>query len=128
MLRARTPAGIDQEVHALLVCYQLLRLAMADATSSQAGIDPDRASFTIALQAARDQLIQAAGVIAGARVDLVGKIGRAVLDNLLPDRRLRVSPRIVKRAISKYNARGPHITRTSYKATVSIDIPTRLPP
>jgi Insertion element 4 transposase N-terminal/Transposase DDE domain len=128
VLRARTPAGIDQEVHALLVCYQLLRLAMADATSSQAGIDPDRASFTVALNTARDQLIQAAGVIAGARVDLVGKIGRAVLDNLLPDRRLRVSPRIVKRAISKYNARGPHITRTSYTATVSIDIPTRLPP
>ena len=40
VLRARTPAGIDQEVHALLVCYQLLRLAMTDATSSQAGIDP----------------------------------------------------------------------------------------
>jgi hypothetical protein len=128
VLRARTPAGVDQEVHALLVCYQLLRLAMADAISTQAGLDPDRASFTIALQAARDQLIQAAGVIAGTRVDLVGKLGRAVLDNLLADRRLRVSPRIVKRAISKYNARGPNINRTSYKATLSIDILTRLPP
>jgi len=128
VLRARTPAGVDQEVHALLVCYQLLRLAMADATSTQAGLDPDRASFTIALQAARDQLIQAAGVIAGTRVDLVGKLGRAVLDNLLADRRLRVSPRIVKRAISKHNARGPNINRTSYKATLSIDILTRLPP
>jgi hypothetical protein len=122
VLRARTPAGIDQEVHALLVCYQLLRLAMADATSSQAGIDPDRASFTIALQAARDQLIQAAGVIQETVIDLVGKIGRAVLANLLADRRLRVAPRIVKRAISKYNARGPTINRTSYKATLSIDI------
>ena len=122
VLRARTPAGIDQEVHALLVCYQLLRLAMADATSTQPGIDPDRASFTVALQAARDQLIQAAGVIAGTTVDLAGKIGRAVLDNLLADRRLRVSPRVVKRAISKYNARGPTINRTSYKATLSIDI------
>ena len=122
VLRARTPAGIDQEVHALLVCYQLLRLAMADATSSQAGIDPDRASFTIALQAARDQLIQAAGVIQETVMDLVAKIGRAVLANLLADRRLRVAPRIVKRAISKYNARGPTINRTSYKATLSIDI------
>ena len=121
VLRARTPAGIDQEVHALLVCYQLLRLAMTDATSTQAGIDPDRASFTIALHTARDQLIQAAGVLA-TTIDLAAKIGRAVLDNLLPDRRLRVSPRIVQRAISKYNARGPHITRTSYKATLSIDI------
>jgi hypothetical protein len=124
VLRARTPQGIDQEVHALLVCYQLLRLAMADATSTQPGIDPDRASFTIALQAARDQLIQAAGVIAATTVDLAGKIGQAVLANLLADRRLRISPRIVKRAISKYNARGPHINRTSYKATLSIDILT----
>jgi hypothetical protein len=74
-----------------LVCYQLLRLAMADATSTQPGIDPDRASFTIALQTARDQVIQAAGVLA-TTIDLVGKIGRAVLDNLLADRRLRVRP------------------------------------
>ena len=121
VLRARTPAGIDQEVYALLVCYQILRLAMADATSTQPRIDPDRASFTIALQTARDQLIQAAGVLA-TTIDLVGRIGRAVLDNLLPDRRLRVAPRIVKRAISKYNARGPNINRTSYKATLSIEI------
>jgi len=124
VLRARTPGGIDQEVYALLVCYQVLRLAMADATSTRAGIDPDRASFTIALHVARDQLIQAAGVIAATTIDLVGKIGRQVLDNLLPDRRVRVSPRIVKRAISKYNARGPNINRTSYKATVSIHILT----
>jgi hypothetical protein len=124
VLRARTPQGIDQEVHALLVCYQLLRLAMTDATSTHPGVDPDRASFTVALHTARDQLIQAAGVLATTTIDLVGKIGRAVLDNLLPERRLRVAPRIVKRAISKYNARGPNINRTSYKATVSIDILT----
>jgi Insertion element 4 transposase N-terminal/Transposase DDE domain len=123
VLRARTPQGVDQEIYALLVCYQILRLAMADATSTQPGIDPDRASFTIALQTARDQLIQAAGVLA-TTIDLVGKIGRAVLANLSPDRRLRVAPRIVKRAISKYNARGPNINRTSYKATMSIDILT----
>jgi hypothetical protein len=61
-------------------------------------------------------------VIASTTIDLVGKIGRAVLDNLLADRRLRVSPRVVKRAISKYNARGPTINRASYKATLSIDI------
>ena len=47
-----------------------------------------------------------------------------MLDNLLPDRRLRVSPRIVKRAISKYQARGPNINRRSYKATLNINILT----
>ena len=127
VLRARTPAGIDQEIYALLVAYQLLRIAIADATSTRAGIDPDRASFTIACHTARDQLIQAANVIAETTIDLVGKIGRAVLASLMPARRLRVSPRIVKRAISKYRARGPNIDRTSYKATLSIDILTGAP-
>jgi hypothetical protein len=122
VLRARTPAGIDQEIYALLITYQLLRTAMTDATASAPGTDPDRASFTIALQAARDQLICAAGVITGTATGPTGTIGRHVLASLLPARRLRASPRVVKRAISKYQARGPHIDRASYKATISIDI------
>jgi Insertion element 4 transposase N-terminal/Transposase DDE domain len=122
VLRARTPTGVVQEIYALLVVYQLLRTAMADATNTQPTTDPDRASFCIAWQAARDQIIQAAGVIADTVIDLVGTIGRHVLAALLPDRRLRVCPRIVKRAISKYQARGPVIDRTSYKATLGIDI------
>ena len=122
VLRARTPAGVDQEVYALLVTYQILRTAMADATAALPDIDPDRASFTIALNAARDQLIHAAGVIAGGVIDLVGRIGRLVLANLMPDRRLRVNARTVKRAISKYNARGPNISRATHKATLNIDI------
>ena len=122
VLRARTPTGIDQEVHALLVCYQLLRLAMADATSTQPGIDPDRASFTIALNTARDQLIQAAGIIAGTTIDIVGRIGRLVLANLMPDRRLRTNPRTVKRAMSKYNAKTRAINRVTHQATVTINI------
>jgi len=122
VLRARTPTGVVQEIYALLVVYQLLRTAMADATNTQPSTDPDRASFSIAWQAARDQIIQAASVIADTVIDLVGTIGRHVLADLLPDRRLRVCPRIVKRAISKYQARGPNIDRTSYKATLGIDI------
>lgn len=122
VLRARTPAGIAQEVYALLTCYQILRIAITDAIEATGGIDPDRGSFTIALSAARDLLTQAANVIAGTIIDLIGAIGRRVLDNLLPDRRLRVSPRVVKRAISKYQARGPNINRRSYKATLSINI------
>lgn len=128
VLRARTPVGIQQEVYALLVVYQLLRTAMADATNTRPDTDPDRASFTIAYQAARDQLIQAANVITGTAIDLVGTIGRHVLTNLMPTRRLRACPRIVKRAISKYQARGPNIDRTSYKATISIDILTPTDP
>ena len=122
VLRARTPTGLTQEIYALLITYQLLRTAMADATATVPGTDPDRASLTIAWQTARDQLTQAARVIAGTVIDLAGTIGRHVLAHLLPTRRLRASPRIVKRAISKYQARGPTIDRASYKATIGIDI------
>jgi len=122
VLRARTPGGVHQEACALLVTYQILRTAMADATSSQPGTDPDRASFTLALHAARDQLVQAAGVIAGTTIDLAGAIGRQLLANPMPGRRLRVSTRTVKRAISKYNARGPTINRATYQATITIDL------
>jgi Transposase DDE domain len=124
VLRARTPAGLEQEIHALLVAYQALRIAICDATTGRLDIDPDRGSFTVALHAARDQVIKAAGVLTDSSSDLIGVIGRHVLDNLLPDRRCRTTPRVVKRAISNYvpktktgRLRGP-----SYPATINIDI------
>jgi len=124
VLRSRTPDGIDQEIHALLTVYQILRTAMTDATDSRPGTDPDRASFTTALNTARDQIVHAAGVITGTVIDLIGTIGAQVLDNLLPDRRIRVKTRMIKRSNSKYQARGPNIDRRSYQATISIDITT----
>lgn len=122
VLRARTPDGVQQEVYALLCVYQLLRTAMVDATDSQPGLDPDRASFTTALNTARDQIVHAAGVITDTVIDLVGVIGTHVLAHLLPDRRIRVKSRMIKRSNSKYQARGPDINRRSYQATTSIDI------
>lgn len=107
VLRARTPPGITQEIYALLITYQALRLAISDAVLTRPDVDPDRGSFTIALGAARDQLTAALGVLAAsanAIVDLVGVIGGQVLDHLLPHRRERSSPRVVKRAISVYAA------------------------
>ena len=112
---------MDQEACALLVTCQALRTAIADAASIVPGTDPDRASFTIALNAARDHVILAAGVIPGTVTDLAGAIGRNVLARLMPSRRLRVSPRVVKRAISKYNARGK-VDRTTCKATIAVTI------
>jgi hypothetical protein len=122
VLRARTPDGVRQEVYALLSVYQVLRTAMVDATDSQPGLDPDRASFTTALNTARDQIIHAAGVIADTVIDLVGVIGAQVLAHLLPERRIRVKTRMIKRSNSKYQARGPNIDRRSYQATTSIDV------
>ena len=126
VLRARTPAGITQEIYALLVTYQALRLAISDAVLTRPEIDPDRGSFTVALGAARDQLTAALGVLAATTVaiDLVGVIGRQVLAQLMGPRRSRSNPRVVKRAISTYaanTARGR--TRTpSHTTTTTIKI------
>jgi len=106
VLRARTPPGVRQEIYALLVTYQALRVAISDAVLTRPDVDPDRGSFTIALNTARDQLIAAKGVLANTAtaVDLLGVLGRNILDQLMPERRSRTNPRVVKRAISVYAA------------------------
>ncbi|WP_307111400.1 IS4 family transposase [Streptomyces demainii] len=122
VLRARTLPGIAQEIYALLTAYQVIRIAIADTTGTVPGADPDRASFSLALQTARDQVIQAANVIADTTIDLVGTIGQAVLEHLMPARRLRLSPRAVKRPLSRYAYKSLRIDRRTYKATISIDV------
>jgi hypothetical protein len=122
VLRSQTPAGVEQELWALLVTYQILRIAMTDATDSRPGVDPDRAGFSVALRAARDQVITAHAVIAGTRIDLVGVIGRRVLAALLPARRARICPRTVKRPLSRYAYNKPGQPRACLKVTIDVTV------
>ena len=105
VLRSGDRPGVEQEVWALLTVYQLLRMAMVTAVETRPGTDPDRASFTTALEAARDQLTAAQGICPDGPADLTGAIGRAVLGTLLPARRPRYSARNVKCTTSRYHAR-----------------------
>lgn len=107
VLRSGDPAGLDQEIWALLALYQALRRAMVTAIETVPGTDPDRASFTTALQTAVQTLIQADGILASG-TSPAGRIGRAVLDSLLPPRRPRVSARKVKSPLSRWNHTDPH--------------------
>jgi len=101
VLRSHRPDDIDQEIHALLAVYQaIIRLAI-DAADSVPGLDPDRISFTVILETARDLVTTAHGVIP-TQIELVGQIGRAALTNLLPPRRHRTKARCRKVATSKY--------------------------
>ena len=121
VMRSHDPVGIEQEIWALLSVYQILRIAMTDATDSLPGTDPDRAGFSVALHAARDQVIAAHNVLASTTIDLVGTIGRQILANLLLPRRPRTSPRTVKRTLSKYSYNTRHPT-TATTITITIDI------
>lgn len=62
VLRSQDATGIQQELWAHLTVYQALRRAMVEAVETLPGTDPDRASFTVALETAKDQLIAAADV------------------------------------------------------------------
>jgi hypothetical protein len=127
VLRSGDRPGLEQEIWALLTVYQLLRMAMVTAVESRPGTDPDRASFTTALQAARDQLVAADGIVPTDPPDLLGVIGRAVLGTLLPPRRPRWSTRKVKNATSRYLNRDD--ARPDLPTTITaIDIALYTPP
>src|SRR5262249_15344240 len=100
------------------------------------GTDPDRASFTTAMEAARDQLTAAAGLCpdrpAGPAfgqpgpADLPGAIGRALLPTFLPAPRPRYSARKVKCATSRYLNRDD--SRPAHPTTITaIDIAITTP-
>ena len=127
VLRSGDRPGLEQETWALLTLYQLLRMAMVTAVETRPGTDPDRASFTTAMEAAKDQLTAAAGICPDGPADLPGAIGRAVLATLLPARRLRFSARKVKCATSRYLNRDDG--RPAHPAAITaIDIAISTPP
>ncbi len=126
VLRSGDRPGLEQELWALLTLYQLLRMAMVTAVETQPGTDPDRASFTTALEAARDQLTAAAGICPADPADLTGVIGRAVLDTLLPARRARYSARIVKCSTSRCHENEDSRPRSS-TAITAIGVTMRTP-
>ena len=79
---------------------------MVTAVETVPGTDPDRAGFAAALEAAKETLAAASGVV-GAGASLTSRIGRAVLDDLLPPRGPRVSVRQSRSPLSRWNKADP---------------------
>ena len=101
VLRSKSPAGVRQEVHGYLCTHYAIRALMAE-TAERNGVDPDRVSFTGALRASRRSVRQGLGAAAhalnaGLRFAVV-----EISDQLLPERRLRAAPRVVKRKMSGF--------------------------
>jgi hypothetical protein len=114
VLRSGDPAGLEQEMWALLALYQALRIAITDAIETIPGTDPDRASYQIAAETAQT-LITSARNVTGDPGDLAGHIGRAVLASLHGPRRPRVCARRVKSPLSRWNKHPPGKPRTNLK-------------
>jgi Insertion element 4 transposase N-terminal/Transposase DDE domain len=122
VLRSGDPTGLAQEMWAILTVYQALRTVMCEAAEHTPGTDPDRMSFTLALETARTHTLLAD---LGDPADRLGPIGRAVLATPNPPRRARYSQRKLKSSASRYSAKDP--TRPSTSTPIS-DISIHIEP
>lgn len=122
VLRSAHPEDIDQEVYALLCVYQAIIRITADAIDSRPGTDPHRASFTIAVETARDQVVTASAITPDTHNTLIGAIGLAVLANLLPPRRPRAKARSRKYATSKYAKNAGQFPQTAQRYTLHTEV------
>jgi Insertion element 4 transposase N-terminal/Transposase DDE domain len=126
ILRSGDPAGIAQEMWAILTVYQALRTIMCDAAESAPGTDPDRMAFALALETARTHTTLAT---LGDPADRLGAIGRALLAHPNPTRRPRYNQRKLKSTTSRYAHHDPTRPTTSTPiTTIDIHIQPPTPP
>jgi hypothetical protein len=119
VLRSRHPAGITQEIWALLCACQLTHTARAHAAHA-GGHDPDRISYTVTLRAIRRALLTSnpATITAEALASL-----------LPPHRRHRSYPRLTNTSTAKRRAaRAAQTGTTTCKITIAAPACTPDPP
>ena len=105
-LRSLKPVGVIQELDALLLAHFVVRAVMHEAGLAY-DLDPDRLSFVASLR-----LIQAAipefQLVAPPLHDrLWQRLLRDIVHHLLPPRRNRTYPRVVKRKMSNFKLKRP---------------------
>jgi hypothetical protein len=118
LLRGQTPDLARQELWALLAIYQAVRTLIVRAAAA-AGLDPDRISFTGALDAIR-------GTMASPRSQLTATVAETearILTGLVPARTGRICPRARKRRPCPYpspdRTRTPLPRHATYTATIT---------
>jgi hypothetical protein len=100
VLRSKSPGGVRQEVYGHLCTHYAIR-ALMHTTAADQDVDPDRISFTRALNAARRSVRQGLGAATHALTVALPAAIAEICRELLP-RRLRSNPRAVKRKMSKF--------------------------
>jgi Insertion element 4 transposase N-terminal/Transposase DDE domain len=105
-LRSQKPVGVIQELYALLIAHYVIRWLMHQA-ALQADVDPDRISFTHAVQVIQTAIPEFQMSARDALPQLYARLLRDIAAELLPERRLRSNPRVVKRKMSKFRLKRP---------------------
>jgi len=105
VLRSQTPAGVVQEIYGLLLGHYVVRRVMHDA-ATQAGVDPDRISFTNTLKIIRCRLAESRSTSPAFHRWYRGILAE-VVEELLEPRRNRINPRVIKKKMSNWEKKKP---------------------
>jgi hypothetical protein len=105
VLRSRTPDGVRQEVYALLLAHYAVRALMHHA-ACQANVDPDRLSFTDALFVLSETTRELIQGERSQQESLQQEMCSRLTAHLLPARRLRANPRVLKKLYRKYQRKS----------------------
>jgi Insertion element 4 transposase N-terminal/Transposase DDE domain len=109
-LRSRKPRGVIQELYGLMLAHYAVRFLMHQAALA-ADEDPERLSFVGALRIVQDSVSDFEMAAPQLIPQLCRRLLQDLADALLPERKLRVEPRVVKRKVIKWPLKRPHHDR-----------------
>jgi hypothetical protein len=107
VLRSKTPEMVAQEVWGMLLVHHAIRRLMHQAALDHQ-LDPDRLCFIRSLRIVRRQVTttgQAAAIPPEPQAHTLERVTREIAERLLPSRRRRAFPRVVKRKMSNYGVK-----------------------
>jgi hypothetical protein len=105
-IRSKKPDGVRQELWGILLTYNLVRLEM-ESIAREAKVEPTRISFIEALRLIRDEWSWLSVTSPGAIPKRLAAMRRSIKRYVLPPRRPRRFPRVVKIKMSNYDRKRP---------------------
>lgn len=101
-LRSKTPDGVRQELFGLFLAHNVVRVEMARA-AALASLPPTRISFHRSLvEICRFLVLFASSTAPGKALEREAELRSTLTYLVLPERRLRSYPRVLKQTVSKY--------------------------
>jgi hypothetical protein len=105
-LRSNTPDGVRQELYALSLAHYVIRAMMLEA-AQDIQLDADRLSFTGCFRILQCRLPECDGQSASGVQNWYRAVLQEMREEILPPRRNRIHPRVIKRKMSKWLKKRP---------------------
>ena len=123
-LRSLKPVGVIQELYGVLIAHYIIRSIMHDA-ALLASVDPDRLSFVGAINLIQEAIPEFQLVIPEQHNKLYKRLLSDIAHTLLPIRRHRINPRVLKKTVARFPVKHSRHYSTlqpssSFRAAVSL--------